>query len=167
MATDLGKVGMRMRGDWSSSSTYEVMDVVSYNGGLYIAKQAVPANTLPTNTTYWMLGVKNTISQVTGYSLSDDSYATGLSSIKVYRCGQIILMAFSGQVNAIPNGTYGKLFKDLPPANINTFGQFFTNSSTPINLPVTISTSGELNVSSNNGYTQGWYAGSLVYLSNS
>jgi len=57
MATDLGKVGMRMRGDWSSSATYEVLDAVSYNGGLYIAKQAVPANTAPTNTTYWQAAV--------------------------------------------------------------------------------------------------------------
>lgn len=57
MATDLGKVGMRTRGDWSSSATYELLDVVTYNNGLYIAKQAVPANTLPTNTTYWQKAI--------------------------------------------------------------------------------------------------------------
>ena len=57
MATDLGKVGMRTRGDWSSSATYEVLDAVTYNNGLYIAKQAVPANTTPTNTTYWQAAV--------------------------------------------------------------------------------------------------------------
>lgn len=60
MATDLGKVGMRMRGTWNSSATYEVLDVVSYNNGLYIAKQNVPANTAPTNTTYWQLAFDNT-----------------------------------------------------------------------------------------------------------
>ena len=58
MATDLGKVGMVMKGDWSSSATYEVLDAVSYNNGLYIAKQAVPANTAPTNTTYWQVALK-------------------------------------------------------------------------------------------------------------
>ena len=57
MATDLGKVGMVMKGTWSSSATYEIMDVVGYNNGLYIAKQAVPANTLPTNTTYWQTAI--------------------------------------------------------------------------------------------------------------
>ena len=57
MATDLGKVGMVMKGAWSSSATYEVLDAVSYNGGLYIAKQAVPANTAPTNTTYWQAAI--------------------------------------------------------------------------------------------------------------
>lgn len=57
MATDLGKVGMRARGDWSSSATYEGLDAVSYNNCFYIAKQDVPANTNPTNTTYWMVAV--------------------------------------------------------------------------------------------------------------
>lgn len=57
MATDLGKVGMRMRGDWDSSTAYEVLDTVEYNGGSYIAKQAVPANTAPTNTTYWQVAM--------------------------------------------------------------------------------------------------------------
>ena len=55
MATLVGKVGIVMKGDWSSSPTYEALDAVSYNGGLYIAKQAVPANTAPTNTTYWQI----------------------------------------------------------------------------------------------------------------
>ena len=52
-ATDLGKVGIVMKGTWSSSAAYEVLDAVSYNEGLYIAKQNVPENTVPTNTTYW------------------------------------------------------------------------------------------------------------------
>ena len=51
--TDIGRVGMVTKGDYNSASTYEVLDVVSYNGGLYIAKQNVPAGTTPTNTTYW------------------------------------------------------------------------------------------------------------------
>ena len=62
-ATDLGKVGIVMKGTWSSSATYEILDAVSYNGGTYIAKQAVPANTLPTNTTYWQAGLTSNIEQ--------------------------------------------------------------------------------------------------------
>ena len=68
MATDLGKVGMRARGDWSSSTAYEVLDAVSYNNGLYIAKQAVPANTLPTNTTYWQVAIDANIFMPDGYN---------------------------------------------------------------------------------------------------
>lgn len=65
MATDLGKVGIVTKGTWSSSATYEILDAVSYNGGLYIAKQAVPANTAPTNTTYWQEALKAPVSATT------------------------------------------------------------------------------------------------------
>lgn len=61
MATDLGKVGMVTKGTWSSSATYEVLDVVYYNSETYIAKQAVPANTAPTNTTYWQPALVTTV----------------------------------------------------------------------------------------------------------
>ena len=53
MATLVGKVGIVLKGAYNSASTYEIMDAVLYNNGQYIAKQAVPANTPPTNTTYW------------------------------------------------------------------------------------------------------------------
>ena len=53
MATDLGRVGILVKGDYNSASTYEVLDCVTYNGSLYLAKQSVPAGTAPTNTTYW------------------------------------------------------------------------------------------------------------------
>lgn len=64
MATDLGKVGIRMRGNWSNSATYEVLDAVTYNNALYIAKYSVPAGTLPTNTTYWQIAVMESLNPV-------------------------------------------------------------------------------------------------------
>lgn len=57
MATLIGNVGMVMRGDWNQANTYELLNAVTYQNGLYIAKKAVPANTLPTNTEYWQLAV--------------------------------------------------------------------------------------------------------------
>lgn len=40
---------------WKNTGTYAVGQMVQYtNGKLYRAKQAVPANTVPTNTTYWL-----------------------------------------------------------------------------------------------------------------
>ena len=75
MAIELGKVGMRMRGAWSSSATYEVLDAVSYNNGTYIAKQDMPANTAPTNTTYWQPAIDAAI-------IGSDSIAVpGVSNI--------------------------------------------------------------------------------------
>jgi len=77
MATDLGKVGMRARGDWSNSATYEVLDAVSYAGGLYIAKQAVPANTAPTNTTYWQVALNTSLfPNISFFSISANSSVT-------------------------------------------------------------------------------------------
>ena len=96
MATDVGKVGFRVRGDWSSASTYEVMDVVSYNNGLYVAKQNVPANTAPTNTTYWQTAVDGS----TFYNITNETskitYAEGVSSTtgrtRVYKFGKLVVM---------------------------------------------------------------------------
>ena len=79
MATDLGKVGIVMKGTWSSSATYEALDAVSYNNGLYIAKQAVPANTAPTNTTYWQIAtdVSSKADKVAGTSAGRIAALTG------------------------------------------------------------------------------------------
>ena len=55
--TDIGRAGMVMKGDYNSASTYETLDAVSYANGLYVAKQNVPAGTVPTNTTYWQSAI--------------------------------------------------------------------------------------------------------------
>lgn len=57
MATLIGRVGMVIKGAWDSSVAYDTLDVVTYNNNTYIAKQASPAGTLPTNTTYWQLSL--------------------------------------------------------------------------------------------------------------
>ena len=125
MATDLGKVGMRARGTWNNTTTYEVLDAVSYNGGLYIAMQAVPANTLPTNTTYWQVALSPSIiegkfAQKVDYDLSDtstmytfntDGYlcVTGTGEVYVYgsASGQTIYFVMPGGTSA-PNTLYVK-----------------------------------------------------------
>lgn len=50
-----GRVLLIPKGAWNSTDTYSMLDLVSYNGSSYIAKTSVPANTLPTNTSYWQL----------------------------------------------------------------------------------------------------------------
>ena len=50
----LGKVGMLLKGEYSSSITYQKLDVVTYNGETYVAKTETQGN-LPTNTGYWQL----------------------------------------------------------------------------------------------------------------
>lgn len=53
MTYDLGKICPRLRGTYSSSATYDILDVVYYNGASYICKADDTKNKVPTNTTYW------------------------------------------------------------------------------------------------------------------
>lgn len=52
MSSVAGKVLMLFKGDYDSSATYAVLDVVLYQGLSYVAKQTTTGNA-PTNTTYW------------------------------------------------------------------------------------------------------------------
>lgn len=49
-----GRVAIVPKGDWNAAAEYKRLDAVAYNNTLYIAKKAVPAGTLPTDTEYWM-----------------------------------------------------------------------------------------------------------------
>lgn len=52
--TNLGTVAVHGEDEWSPSKAYTKLSVVSYNGGSYMAKQAVPAGTALTDESYWM-----------------------------------------------------------------------------------------------------------------
>lgn len=51
---DLGKIRFQFKGEWSSATEYQVMDVVSYNGNSYTYISTTRTTNTPTNnTTYW------------------------------------------------------------------------------------------------------------------
>ncbi len=100
MATDLGKVGIVMKGTWSSGTTYEALDAVTYNSGTYIAKQSVPAGTLPTNTTYWQVGLST--AGLPNIASQNIAGTAGTASIDVI-AGSII---FIGRNSAGVKGLY-------------------------------------------------------------
>lgn len=52
--TILGRVSIVSKGAYNSATTYEKLDVVSYQGSSYIAKQSCKG-VVPTNTAYWDL----------------------------------------------------------------------------------------------------------------
>lgn len=54
MSTSAGRVLMIPKGDYNAAETYTMLDVVSYQGKSYVAKQTTTGNA-PTNTTYWQL----------------------------------------------------------------------------------------------------------------
>jgi len=54
MATyDLGKFQPTLKGTYSSTATYEKLDIVYYCGASFICKSDGLKNKIPTNTTYW------------------------------------------------------------------------------------------------------------------
>ena len=53
-----GKVAITLKGDWNNTTTYEKLDAVTYNNGLYIAKKASTGVT-PVNGDTWMLSVQS------------------------------------------------------------------------------------------------------------
>ena len=95
MATDLGKVGIRMRGTWDSSTAYEVLDAVSYNGNLYIAKQDVPANTAPTNTTYWQAALDLSTMNYEDISGTITLSGATVSTAKKSQIGKFVALAIA------------------------------------------------------------------------
>lgn len=53
MEKNLGKVAITPKGAWDASTAYEQLDMVSYNGGSWLAKKP-SANITPTDGEYWM-----------------------------------------------------------------------------------------------------------------
>lgn len=118
MATDLGKVGIVMKGTWSSSATYEVLDAVFYNGDTYIAKQAVPANTVPTNTTYWQAALVNTNQTLDISNLKLEYNSAGSTAptasinsanTSFVRSGNTVVFSVTFSITAVGSGNLLKL----------------------------------------------------------
>lgn len=78
---DLGKVSITVKGAWSSSTAYEILDVVTSGGGSYIAKQAVPAGTALTNTSYWIVLTEKGAKGDTGNTGPQGPTGNGIASI--------------------------------------------------------------------------------------
>lgn len=140
MATLVGKVGMVMKGVWSNSATYEVLDAVSYNNGLYIAKQAVPANTAPTNTTYWQSAIDfNDVSYI-GNTILNTYKADGITSVSgsITKVGRMLTIncAWNGDISG--NVAILNLPSALRPASIFTGAGMIYRYDLSQNVPGTV-----------------------------
>lgn len=49
-----GRVMMLPKGEYNAATTYSVLDMVSYQGGSYVAKGTTTGN-VPTDDTYWQI----------------------------------------------------------------------------------------------------------------
>ena len=70
MATDLGRVRIVPKGAYNANTTYEMLDLVTYNGSSYIALKSTKGN-LPTNTTYWQLHGQGYPGNASGVAATD------------------------------------------------------------------------------------------------
>ena len=99
---DLGKLRFYWADSWSSSTEYELNDVVKYGGNAYVYTNAVATtNNLPTNTTYWKTMVEG-INFLGVYS-SGTAYKPGDS---VTHGGNLYLAENATTGNTPPNATY-------------------------------------------------------------
>ena len=72
----LGKVAPTPKGAWSSTSTYEKLDIVTYDNEhkAYLAIQDVPTGTAITNNNYWeVLGIQDTDAEISDIAGNGDT----------------------------------------------------------------------------------------------
>lgn len=78
----IGKVSIVTKGQYNSNTTYERLDLVSWAGSCYMAKQNVPAGTALTNTDYWMqVGFGDGLDFVFYSSVSELSLTVGSATL--------------------------------------------------------------------------------------
>ena len=103
-----GKDGrsLRPRGEWSASAAYAYLDLVSYEGSSYVALKAVPAGTLPTDTSYWMLSAEKGEpgGAVWGNISGDLSDQTDLADALLAKA-PVILSNASGSIASFSDGS--------------------------------------------------------------
>jgi len=99
---DLGKLRFYWADTYSSSTEYELNDVVKYGGNAYVYINAVATtNSLPTNTTYWKTMVEGI--KFLGVYASGTAYKPGEAvshGAIVYQC------ILASTANTPPNATY-------------------------------------------------------------
>ena len=129
MATLVGRVGLIVKGAWDSSVAYAYMDVVTYNNSTYIAKQAVPAGTLPTNTTYWELALdadllqpKTMSSPVTIGGESKTTVEAAVGALEDVKADKTAISSVETTSTAVSAHAVGSYF-------INASGQFVKTTS--------------------------------------
>ena len=130
MSTLIGRVGMVMKGAWDSSVAYDTLDGVYYtDNSTYVAKQPVPAGTLPTNTTYWQLALdastlqpKTMSSPVTIGGESKTTVEAAVGALENVKADKTAISSVETTSTAVSAHAVGSYF-------INASGQFVKATS--------------------------------------
>jgi len=103
-----GRVAMVVKGDWSNTTTYSKLDVVTYDNSSWVCIADNTAQTPSSGSTYWQMlagGVEKMIVTVTpaiGVYQKDKTYAELLAA---YNAGQNVSAVFEGAI--VPLVTVG------------------------------------------------------------
>lgn len=149
--TDLGKVMVVPKGAYNANTTYEILDLVTYNGSSYIALKNTKGN-VPTNTTYWQLHGQGYPGAATGVSAKDTQgmvVTAGSNSTVQALIDAIadkvmtkllaktdIVQTESTATDKVPSSAYLKSVKDTINSNLDdraTVADLFTVANVGIN----------------------------------
>ena len=136
----LGKVQMTPKGEYSPETAYDFLDVVSYEGGSYLAKK--PSQNIPvTNETYWLcLAEKGTTGEAAGFGtptievseLDPDSEPTAEVTAEGEDTEKVFHFAFGipkGQQGDTGNGIES-IEKTGTEGNVDTYTITYTDGTT-------------------------------------
>ena len=147
--TNLGKISITNKGEYSAATTYETLDVVSFNGSSYMAKQQTVGNS-PENTNYWQLLAAKGDTPVkgvdyftqadiaslpqpdlSGYALASDVYSKDdvddmVAAIESSALKRIIVQELPA-VNISSNAIY--MIRNLSSSGQNQYDEFMWNEN--------------------------------------
>ena len=116
--------------EWSNTTSYEALTIVTYAGGSYTSKKAVPAGITPTNTEYWAF-TGNYNAQVEEYRQETQQLAADVADL-VYavRAKNVILIGDSyGIARGDVTVTYPERVKQFLGMNDNNFRYAYQNGA--------------------------------------
>lgn len=105
--------------------------------------------------------------QITNFTANTTYITTLNTNTRCYRLGNLVFMNILGEFAAVASGTSGFNFiSGLPKAKLTVNAHLFrsyTSLADHISVQVSAGT-GEIIPSSNNGYPEGWYSGTIIYI---
>ena len=139
MVYDLGKIIPRIKGNYISLETYDVLDVVYYNGSSYICKQANTRGKLPTNTTYWQIfALKGEMTtQLTPEQIAEIVQDVMAQGVVVDTDYSAFKASTEAAIQTMPSPGNGIL---TIKRNNATVGTFSANQSEDANINITVPT---------------------------
>lgn len=125
-------------GNWSDAKAYEPLTIVQYMGSSYTSKQAVPAGTLPTNTTYWAL-TGNYNAQIEEYRQEVEDYKeiTDGKIEQLFKTVEIALIGDSSYATIVDTDYLGDKFENAHITNYATNGAKWENIYSQLSSIVT------------------------------